>query len=185
MTPHWLENRPHAALAVAMAGRFQTQNIRDPHKGPNEQERLAMTNDSKDSPSDREGASRGRAAVRALRSEPGPGPSPVRAPNVAPRGNAVAGRRRRRRSATTGAPSAEPAAFAAQRLAALAAKLAMRISAWGWLRTYERWKRGEAVTLFQRRWLAFSMRRLRGELRRVSHAEFIATAPWPAHGGDQ
>lgn len=168
-----------------MAGRFRTQNIRDPHKGANEQERLAMTNEGKDSPGDGDGASRGCASMRALRSEPGPGPSPVPAPNVARRGNPLAGRRRRGRSAATGAPSAEPSAFAAERLAALAAKLATRISTWGWLRTYERWKRGEAATLFQRRWLAFSMRRLRGELRQISHADFIATAPWPANGGDQ
>lgn len=140
-----------------------------------------MKNVSKESPSNRGGAPLVRAPMRVER---GPGPSPVSVPNVAPRGSGVARRHRRARSVGTGSATGVPPALAGERLAALTAKLAMRISAWSWLRTYETWKRGEAVSLFQRRWLAFSMRRLRGELSEVSHAEFVTTAPWPMRGSD-
>lgn len=143
-----------------------------------------MNDNNEESPRDRSGAARGSTAMRALCAEPGRGPSPVPAPSVAPRGSEVARRRRRRRSAPETA-SGSPPPFAAQRFAALAAKLATRVSTWRWVATYERWKRGDAVSTFQRRWLAFSMRRVRGELGPISHAEFIATVPWPVRGGVQ
>ncbi|GAB4202174.1 MAG: hypothetical protein OHK0013_15080 [Sandaracinaceae bacterium] len=144
-----------------------------------------MKHRNEDSVGGRARARRAPDVLSSLRPEAGPGPSPVARPSVAPRGSEVARRKRRTRSATAAAPSEGAPAFAAERLASLAAKLAARISTWGWFRTYERWRRGERLSIFQRRWLAFSMRRLRGDLPRISHAEFIATRPWPARGGDQ
>ena len=66
-------------------------------------------------------------------------------------------------------------------LADLAAALAVRASRWPWHGVYLRWRAGEYVGPFQRKWLAVTARHLsrRLEGRRLREADIKAVKPWP------
>ena len=51
--------------------------------------------------------------------------------------------------------------FESERLAALAGTLGARLAGWKWSRTYNRWRSGESVNVFQRKMLAIMLARLR------------------------
>jgi len=46
------------------------------------------------------------------------------------------------------------------RIASLASQLATRARGWAWWPVYQRWKRGEKLSSFHRKWLALSAKRL-------------------------
>jgi hypothetical protein len=68
-----------------------------------------------------------------------------------------------------------------QRLGSLAGALALRASDWGWRSIYERWRRGEPVSTFHRKFLAISAHyRARGRGEGFDHRIIARIRPLPA-----
>lgn len=67
-----------------------------------------------------------------------------------------------------------------QRLGSLAGALALRASDWGWRSIYERWRRGEPVSTFHRKFLAVSAHyRARGRGEGFDHSIIARIRPLP------
>lgn len=71
---------------------------------------------------------------------------------------------RRKAVAATAAAAIRPPATPEQRLGELLGRLARRAGSWGWLSTYERIRRGEAVPAWHRRMVELTAAKRRGEL---------------------
>jgi len=91
----------------------------------------------------------------------GPAPAPGEEHRVAERGSEVGGRDEGGRDevGSRRRPLARPRRLALRprdRLVSLLSTLALRADGWAWLPVYERWRMGEDVSVFHRRWLAIS-----------------------------
>lgn len=75
-----------------------------------------------------------------------------------------------------------------RRLTHLAAALGVRVASWRWLSLYERWSRGEKLSGFHRKWLAFTAPRQHLGVGAFAESfpfeEFAATKPWK-NGGER
>lgn len=85
----------------------------------------------------------------------------------------------------TGVMSEQGGALSAERrvdqLGRLLAGISLRVTTWGWLTVYERWRRGEPTTKLQRKWLGISIRAAHLELagKKLTVADVRAAIPWP------
>lgn len=72
-------------------------------------------------------------------------------------------------------------ALPSRRLATLVGSIAARASDWAWWPVYERWKRGEEVSTFHRKWLAITTKnlQLQARERRLSMKGIRNIKPWP------
>ena len=73
------------------------------------------------------------------------------------------------------------AAFSGEQVEALVGGLAARAAKWAWYPVYLRWRNGEEVSMFHRRWLALSILYLHRQARGEGFCEDdVALArPWP------
>jgi hypothetical protein len=69
---------------------------------------------------------------------------------------------------------------AADQVSTLMGTLALRASEWGWRSVYERWRRGEPVSVFHRKFMAVSAHyRARGRDGDFDHRAITAIRPLP------